>query len=116
MYLRLQPILFVSNLEAEKNFYKQLGFTITYEGTKFVAVAHGDILFGLQHKPDVDLTNLPFIWQIGSSDVEIIYRMCSMANIPIIQKPTLEDWGEWSLIVESPNGYRVIFEGHYADI
>jgi len=49
MYRRLQPILNVRDLEAEKQFYVQLGFTVSHQAAGFVALScETCILFGLQ--------------------------------------------------------------------
>lgn len=48
IYTRLQPLLFVSNLIAEKEFYLKLGFDVSYESDDFVAISFADcVQFGL---------------------------------------------------------------------
>ncbi|HEX6292799.1 MAG TPA: VOC family protein [Herpetosiphonaceae bacterium] len=114
MYTRLQPVLNVQDVDAEKAFYTALGFRIDYEADDFKALAYGEaILFGLQAAPQSDPAQLDqqLIWQIGTSSVQAVAQRCAEHAIPVIQPATLQEWGEWTLIVRSPNGYRVIFEG-----
>jgi catechol 2,3-dioxygenase-like lactoylglutathione lyase family enzyme len=114
MFTRLQPILFVHNLATEIHFYATLGFQISHQTQAFVALSAGEsILFGLQAQPDFDPTSAAnqMIWQIGARRVRDIHAICVEAKLPIMVEPTKMDWGEWTMAVESPNGYRVVFEG-----
>jgi catechol 2,3-dioxygenase-like lactoylglutathione lyase family enzyme len=114
MYTRLQPVLNVQDVTAEKAFYTSLGFHVNYESEDFLALAYDEgILFGLQHAPQSDPAQFQqqMVWQIGTSSVDAVAQRCMQHHIPIIQPVTLQDWGEWTLIVRSPNGYRVVFEG-----
>ena len=114
MYTRLQPILHVFDLEAEKDFYLKLGFTVTYESEDFAAISFGEgILFGLQRKQDSDpsLFEQQAVWQIGADSIEAVHQICQRENLDVIASPSPQEWGEWVLKVRSPNGYAVLFEG-----
>ncbi len=114
MYTRLQPILSVRNLAAEKDFYQKLGFILAYDTADFVAFSYGTtILFGLQHNEAADLSGMEqqLLWQIGTSSVRAVEERCLAAQLDIMEAPQLQPWGEWTLKVQSPNGYTVIFEG-----
>jgi catechol 2,3-dioxygenase-like lactoylglutathione lyase family enzyme len=53
LFNRIIPILFVSDLEAERDFYVRLGFHVTYEGPEypyFLALGHGPVEFGIERK------------------------------------------------------------------
>ena len=75
LFRRIIPILFVSDLRAERDFYLRLGFRVTYEGPEypyFLALGHGPVEFGIEwHEgfspagPDRVLT-----WQFGVSDLD----------------------------------------------
>ena len=49
LFQRLIPILFVADVQAERDFYVSLGFTVTYQGAEFpdfIALGLGAIEFG----------------------------------------------------------------------
>jgi hypothetical protein len=51
LFSRIIPILFVSDLRAERDFYVRLGFYVTYQGPEypyFLALGHGRIEFGIE--------------------------------------------------------------------
>jgi hypothetical protein len=113
MYTQLRPILFVDDLPAEVNFYQRLGFQILFQDPEFVGMVFGKpILFGLQHRPGAKFEDdQPLIWQIATDDMDEVYRLCRQENFPVQLEPRLESWGEWTMTVITPNGYRVVFEG-----
>lgn len=114
MFTRIQPILFVHNLTSEIDFYTLLGFKTLQQNQDFVAVsAEETILFGLQARADFDPSSAAnqMIWQIGVRSVQEVYELCIEAALPIKDEPAKMDWDEWTMAVESPNGYRVVFEG-----
>ena len=114
MYTQLQPVLYIKTLMAEKEFYQKLGFTVSYDEPEFAVMAYEDsILFGLQVREQFDPAQVEqqLLWQIGTRSVGSVYKVCERENLEVVQRPTLQDWGEWTLVVKSPNGYRVIFEG-----
>lgn len=113
-YTQLQPVLYVADLAAEKAFYTRLGFTVKDETTTFVSVSsESGILFGLLLKPDFRLVNFnqQLVWQIGVRSVQTVLEICQREQLSIEEYPNLEDWGEWTMAVASPNGWRVVFEG-----
>jgi len=74
LYDRLVPILQVADLQAERDFYVALGFTVNYEGPElptFVALAHGPIEFGIQQDEDVtpEMADRVLRWQFGVPDI-----------------------------------------------
>lgn len=113
MFTRLQPILYVENLAAEAEFYRRLGFETVFESDTFVGLSYGEgILFGLEHKPGHGpLTEQPLLWQIGTDDIEAVHQRCKSEGIEILVPPRLEEWGDLTMQVCSPNGYHVTFEG-----
>ncbi len=113
IYTRLQPLLFVSNLIAEKEFYLKLGFDVSYESDDFVAISFADcVQFGLLDKPNFEMNeNVPMIWQIGTTSVREVFEIGKDAYLEIVEEPTAQAWGEWTVKFKSPGGYIVIFEG-----
>ena len=113
MYTRLQPILLVRDLAGEARFYERLGFTLAAHGPDFASASYGEqILFGLQRDAGAALGR-DLVWQIGCTSVAAVARRCAAEGIELAEPLTEQPWGEWTMAVESPNGYRVIFEGPY---
>jgi ribosomal protein S18 acetylase RimI-like enzyme len=136
MYTRLQPVLHVADLAAEVAFYSALGFDVELEPageSGFAAMTYGGgalnsaaaavsgaaassgaaILFGLQSAPGLAGPPPSLAWGIGVESVADVAALCSRHGLPVVQAPRQESWGEWTLAVRSPNGYRVTFEGPY---
>ena len=114
LYTRLQPILYIADLEAEIGFYTALEFVIKDQAEGFAAVAYGDcILFGLQRQksPDPGVIQEFMVWQIGVMDVGLIQDLCQRQDLNTVRSPERQPWGEWIMKVESPNGWVVVFEG-----
>lgn len=114
MSIRLQPILNVRNVEAEKQFYVCLGFTVAYQADGFVALALGDgLLFGLRQTERADPTAFEqqMYWQFGVESVRDVARQCDREGLSIETPMTVQTWGEWVLVLRSPGGYRIAFEG-----
>lgn len=113
-YTRLQPHVFVKDVDAEKDFYVKLGFGVTYESQGFAAIGYGDsILFGLREDSSSDPEKLAeqIYWQIGVKRVRAVEGTCKAKGLNIVQAPELQSWGEWIMKVRSPNGIVVGFEG-----
>lgn len=113
-YTQLQPVLYVADLEAEKAFYSSLGFSVKDETKMFASVSsESGILFGLLLKSDFRLVNFnqQLVWQIGVISIQTVFEICQREQLSIEEYPNLEDWGEWTMAVASPNGWRVVFEG-----
>jgi catechol 2,3-dioxygenase-like lactoylglutathione lyase family enzyme len=117
LFNRIIPILFVSNLQAERDFYVGLGFHVTYEGPEypyFLALGHGPIEFGIEWRegfstrgPDKVLT-----WQFGISDIEIAKKRLADAGVHYreeLMTPS-QDWQYRVLHVRTPNGYHLLLE------
>src|SRR6202035_2392837 len=73
---RIIPILFVGDLQAERNFYVSLGFHVTYEGPEypyFLALGHGKVEFGIEWRQDFSSAGPDKVltWQFGVSDLEL---------------------------------------------
>lgn len=114
MFTRLQPILRVHDLDAERDFYLALGFTLQSQGDGFVALSDGaSILFGLEQdqRADPEALGQLLTWQFGVDSVGALAEHAEAMGIPIIELPRYESWGEWTVALQSPNGFRVIFEG-----
>jgi catechol 2,3-dioxygenase-like lactoylglutathione lyase family enzyme len=113
MFTQLRPVLYVDDLQAEVDFYRKLGFKILFQDPEFVGMVFGEpILFGLQHRPGAKFgADQPVIWQIATDNMNEVEQCCQQENFEIQQKPELQSWGEWTMAVLSPNGYRVVFEG-----
>ena len=99
LFSRIIPILFVSDLAAERDFYIRLGFQVTYEGPEypdFASLGHGSIEFGIERRegfyrggPDQVLT-----WQFGVSDLELARKRLIEAGIPVREElmAPASDW------------------------
>ncbi len=113
MFTRLQPVLFVADLDAEIAFYQALGFEIEYRELGFAGLAfEGRILFGLQQRVGATFDEgQPLIWQIGTGDIDAVHERCLQTGLPVQQTPELAAWGEWLMRLRSPNGYQLVIEG-----
>lgn len=117
-YNRLIPILFVKNLRAERDFYLNLGFSITYQGGEFpnfIGLSYDTIEFGLEeralfnpHSPD-DVMSIQF----GIADVDMAISYLKRTTLPFREEwiASKNDWSTRVLHVRTPNGYRVLLEG-----
>lgn len=118
VFTRLTPILPVSSVRDELNFYQQLGFDQyidpleTYSIEEFAAVTHGDgILFGLSSHADVSqVPPAGLEWQFETTDLESVSRAATKAGLEITLPIKVQPWGRKMLTVRSPNGYSVNFE------
>jgi len=114
VYRRLQPILNVRSIEVEKQFYVRLGFKVTYQAEGFVALASGEhLLLGLREAEQADPAAFEqqMYWQFGVDSVRDVARQCEREGLSIETPMTLQTWGEWVLVLRSPGGYRIAFEG-----
>ncbi|MGO9081113.1 MAG: VOC family protein [Streptosporangiaceae bacterium] len=117
LFSRIIPILFVRDLQAERDFYIRLGFHVTYEGPEypyFVALGHGPVEFGIEWRdgfstsgPDRVLT-----WQFGVSDIETAKKQLAEAGVPYREELMTpgEDWQYRVLHARTPNGYHLLLE------
>lgn len=118
LFERLVPILFVADLEAERDFYVSLGFTITYQGTEFpdfIALGHGSIEFGMSHRQGFssDLPDCVLTWQFGVSDVDLTKQRLTAGGVAFREEWVIarEDWKYRVLHARTPNGYHLMLEG-----
>ncbi len=113
LYTRLQPILKVRDLTAEARFYNVLGFAVQSESDSFASIRYGEqLLFGLELEPALSVGGPPaLIWQIGVQSVRAIHEIAMHAQLPLVENPVLQPWGEWTIKLKSPDGHTVIFEG-----
>lgn len=117
LYSALIPILKVRDLDAEVAFYLSLGFAISYDSEGFKAVRYLDCVeFGLSRKDDINVEDVSqhFTWQIAVSSVQEVLDICREKNLEVVQelKKATYDFGDiWIIVVKSPNGYDVVFEG-----
>jgi hypothetical protein len=99
LYDRLVPILQVADLQAERDFYVALGFTVSYEGPEFpefVALAYGPIEFGIQQDDDVtpEMADRVLRWQFGVRDIAAAKTRLSEAGVAFREEwvTPREDW------------------------
>ena len=117
LYTMLMPILKVKDLDAEVEFYRLLGFELSYNGEDFKAIKYAEnIEFGLGGKADFNVEYISpyFTWQIAVSSVQAVLDICREKDFEVVQdlKKYTYDFGDvWTIIVKSPNGYDVVFEG-----
>ena len=117
LFSRIIPILFVSDLQAERDFYVRLGFHVTYEGPEypyFLALGHGPLEFGIEWRdgfsvirPDQVLT-----WQFGVSDLELAKKRLQEAGVRFreeLMTPSA-DWQYRVVHARTPNGYHLLLE------
>jgi catechol 2,3-dioxygenase-like lactoylglutathione lyase family enzyme len=117
LFTRVIPILFVADLQAERDFYVRLGFGVTYQGPEypyFIALGHGAVEFGIEWRqgfsfaaPDRVLT-----WQLGVSDIDKAKKQLADAGVPFreeLMAPS-PDWQYRVVHVRTPNGYHLLLE------
>ncbi len=116
----LVPIIYVKDLQSEKQFYLDLGFEISYEGKKFpnfMGIKCGDkIEFGLEKRENLDIeeVNKLFFWQMTVNDLNKLKILCNKKGIKILRNGKVnvrKDWQYSEITIESPNGYKLNIEG-----
>ncbi len=115
---RLVPILFVRDIAAEKRFYTELGFSISYEGPEFpglVALRSGPVQFGLQQRDDFDSSNprRTLLWQFGITDIDASRSVLDAMGVSYTEETRTpgEQWRYRVLRTTTPNGYDLLLEG-----
>ena len=86
LFSRIIPILFVGDLQAERDFYVSLGFHVTYEGPEypyFLALGHGKVEFGIEWRQDFSSAGPDKVltWQFGVSDLELAKKRLAEAGV-----------------------------------
>ena len=118
LFNRLIPILFVGDLQAERDFYVNLGFTVTYQGPEFpdfIALGHGSIEFGISRRENFS-TELPdrvLTWQFGVTDIEMTKQRVTVGGLGFREEwiTPSEEWKYRVLHAQTPNGYHLMLEG-----
>lgn len=118
LFERLVPILFVTDLQAERDFYVSLGFTVTYQGSEFpdfIALGHGAIEFGISLRESftADLPGQVLSWQLGVNDINIAKQRLTTAGLSFREEwvTPSENWKYRVLHARTPNGYHLMLEG-----
>jgi catechol 2,3-dioxygenase-like lactoylglutathione lyase family enzyme len=118
LFNRLIPILFVDDLEAERDFYVRLGFIVSYQGSEFpdfIALASGSIEFGIERKDDFapEMPDRVLIWQFGVTDIETARQRLTSTGVSFREEwvTPREDWKYRVLHTYTPNGYHLMLEG-----
>ncbi len=118
LFARLIPIIFVADLQAERDFYVHLGFAVTYQGTEFpdfIALGHDSIEFGVSHRADftADLPDRVLTWQFGVTDIEATKQRLVASGVAFREEwvTPREDWKYRVLHARTPNGYHLMLEG-----
>src|SRR5258708_16042078 len=96
LFSRIIPILFVGDLQAERDFYVGLGFQVTYEGPEypyFLALGHGKVEFGIEWRRDFSPAGPDRVltWPFGVSDLEPAQKRLAAAGVRLregIQSPS----------------------------
>jgi catechol 2,3-dioxygenase-like lactoylglutathione lyase family enzyme len=117
LFNRIIPILFVSDLEAERDFYVRLGFHVTYEGPEypdFTALGHGSVEFGIERKAGFsrDRPDQVLAWQFGVNDIGQARQRLTDAGVPFTEQlmTPSADWQYRLLHARTPNGYHLLLE------
>jgi catechol 2,3-dioxygenase-like lactoylglutathione lyase family enzyme len=116
LFVRLAPVLNVTDLAAERAFYERLGFPVTYEGPEypdFIAFRTGAVDFGIQAAPARNDPPSVLTWQIVVADVDTAIERCEAAGIgfELEHNNPAPDWQYRRLIISTPSGYRLVLEG-----
>lgn len=118
LFERLIPILFVDDLQVERDFYVSLGFSVTYQGAEFpdfIALGDGPIEFGISRKEGFtsDLPDRVLTWQFGVRDLEMTKQRLASAGVAVREEwvTPREDWKYRVLHTRTPNGYHLMLEG-----
>jgi hypothetical protein len=118
LFTRLVPILYVDDIQAERDFYLSLGFTLTYAGTEFpdfIALGYGAIEFGLSRRKDfaIDLPARVLTWQFGVANIDLTKERLAAAGVTYREELVAPrpDWHYRTLETNTPNGYNLVLEG-----
>ncbi|WP_406051587.1 VOC family protein [Kribbella sp. NBC_00889] len=116
LFTRLAPVLNVSDLAAEREFYEKLGLPVIYEGEEypdFIAFGTDTIHFGIQQASSDNDPPSVLSWQIGVSDIDAAADRCTAAGLQYeleVNEPT-PTWKYRRLLLQTPSGYRLALEG-----
>ncbi|TCC56547.1 VOC family protein [Kribbella pittospori] len=116
LFTRLAPVLNVSDLAAEREFYEKLGLPVIYEGEEypdFIAFGTDTIHFGIQQATGDNDPPSVLTWQIAVSDIDAVADRCKAAGLQYeleVNQPT-PTWKYRRLLLQTPSGYRLALEG-----
>jgi catechol 2,3-dioxygenase-like lactoylglutathione lyase family enzyme len=116
LFTRLAPVLNVSDLAAEREFYEKLGLPVTYEGEEYpdlIAFGTDTIQFGIQQASGDNDPPSVLTWQIAVSDIDAAADRCRAAGLQYeleVNEPT-PTWKYRRLLLQTPSGYRLALEG-----
>ncbi|MEV0797830.1 VOC family protein [Kribbella sp. NPDC050281] len=116
LFTRLAPVLNVSDLAAEREFYEKLGLPVIYEGEEypdFIAFGTDTIHFGIQQASSDNDPPSVLTWQIAVSDIDAAADRCRAAGLQYeleVNEPT-PTWKYRRLLLQTPSGYRLALEG-----
>ena len=118
LFERLIPILFVADLQAERDFYVSLGFTVTYQGVEFpdfIALGRDSIEFGISRRESFtsELPDRVLTWQFGVKDIDTTKQRLTSVGVTFREEwvTPREDWKYRVLHARTPNGYSLMLEG-----
>ena len=116
LFTRLAPVLNVSDLAAERDFYEKLGLPVTYEGEEYpdlIAFGTDTIQFGIQQASGDNDPPSVLTWQIAVSDIDAAADRCQAAGLQYeleVNEPT-PTWKYRRLLLQTPSGYHLALEG-----
>ncbi|MGY4771626.1 VOC family protein [Kribbella sp. CWNU-51] len=116
LFSRLAPVLNVTDLAAEREFYERLGFPVIYEGPEypmFIAFGTDRIHFGIQEASAHNDPPSVLTWQIAVTDVDVAMERCRAAAVDfeLEQNDPAPGWSYRRLILRTPSGFRLVLEG-----
>jgi catechol 2,3-dioxygenase-like lactoylglutathione lyase family enzyme len=116
LFTGLAPVLNVSDLAAERDFYEKLGLPVIYQGPEypdFIAFGTDTLHFGIQAAPASNDPPAVLTWQIGVTDIDSAIERCRSAGISyeLEQNDPAPGWTYRRLLIRTPSGYRLALEG-----
>ncbi|MGI9005503.1 MAG: VOC family protein [Streptosporangiaceae bacterium] len=116
LFVRLAPVLNVSDLAAERAFYEQMGLPVIYEGPEypdFIAFGTETVHFGIQKAPADNDPPSVLTWQIRVTDIDAAIARCRAAGISfeLERNDPGPGWTYRRLLIRTPSGYRLALEG-----
>ncbi|MGB5404182.1 VOC family protein [Robiginitalea sp.] len=111
----------VSDLQASRDFYKNLGFE-TFAGSEdrnYLIMKNGETLIGLfQGMFEGSMLTFNPGWDQEATqlsdfdDVRELHRRVKEAGIPVIQQTLAETSGPGSFVIQDPDGNTLLFDQH----
>jgi catechol 2,3-dioxygenase-like lactoylglutathione lyase family enzyme len=84
LFTHLAPVLNVSDLAAEREFYERLGLPVIYTGDEypdFIAFGTDTVHFGIQQAASVNDPPSVLTWQIAVSDIDVAAERCRTVGL-----------------------------------